>query len=261
MSYGTFAEFYDVLTDNVGYKKRAKVINSLIEKYSSPKDEKPILLDLACGTGSLSFEFEDFGFDVIGTDLSEDMLSVAMEKKLELDSSAIFLRQDMRELNMFGTIDVAICALDSLNHLTEFSDLEKVFDRVSLFLNKDALFIFDVNTIYKHKEILSDNTFVYDCDEVYLVWQNSTCDEDGKIEINLDFFIPEEQSEDEEDTAYFRESESFFERAYSHEAICELLSKNGFELLERLDGDSFEGISEKSQRALYVARLKKFRNG
>ena len=257
MSYGAFALFYDALTDNVCYHKRAEFINSQIKKYGAKQDG--ILLDLACGTGSLSFEMEKLGFDVVGVDLSEDMLSVAMEKKAELNSSALFLRQDMRELDMFGTIDVCLCALDSLNHLSSLDDIKKVFDRVSLFLNQDALFIFDMNTIYKHREILSDKSFVYDLDEIFCVWQNSPCDRDNdnQLEISLDFFIPDEDEED----VYFRESESFFERAYEVSTIKGLLEENGFELMAIYDGDSFSPFCEASQRAMFVARLKTFKNG
>lgn len=252
MSYGTFADYYDVLTENIDYNKRAKYFNKLIEKFGGNKSG--LLLDLACGTGSLTTEFAKMGYDVIGVDGSEEMLSVAIEKKYENNIDVLFLCQDMRNLNLFGTIDISICALDSVNHITNIEDLEKIFDKVSLFSNKDALFIFDANTIYKHRNILSEKTFVYDCEDIYCVWQNSKCNDENKIEINLDFF---EKDED----IYYRNEENFFERAYSIDQLSEILKKTGFEILAIYGDDTENGPKDDTQRLIFVTKLEKFRNG
>ncbi|MEG1994445.1 MAG: class I SAM-dependent methyltransferase [Oscillospiraceae bacterium] len=252
MSYGTFASYYDVLTENIDYHKRAEYFDKLIEKFGGNRNG--ILLDLACGTGSLTTEFVKLGYDVIGVDGSEEMLSVAIEKKYENNIDVLFLCQDMRNLDLFGTIDVSICALDSVNHITDLGDLEKIFDKISLFSNEHALFIFDANTIYKHKEILSDKTFVYDCEDVYCVWQNSSCGDNNEIEINLDFFEKEED-------CYYRSEESFFERAYSVSELTDVLTKTGFEVLAIYGDDTEDEPKEDTQRLVFVAKLSELRNG
>ena len=247
MSYGSFAYFYDKLTENIDYKKRAGYFQSIIEKY---KPHGNILLDLACGTGSLSMELYRYGYDIIGVDGSEEMLSIAMDKKYENEYDIQFLLQNMEDLDMFGTIDIAICALDSLNHVTNIDILQKIFDKVSLFSNKDGIFIFDVNTIYKHKEILASKTFVYDCEDVYCVWQNSECSEDYVIDINLDFF------ENEEDV-YYRSEESFSERAYTEKQLTDIANKAGYDIVEIYADDTIEKPKDDTQRLVFVAKQMK----
>ena len=128
--YRSFSYFYDMLTENISYKQRAEYFDMLIKKHGGKKN---LLLDLACGTGSLSEEMSRLGYDVIGVDGSEEMLNSAIEKKLESGLNIQYLCQDMTKLDMFGTIDVTICALDSLNHLPDFGAIEKTVQRVSLF--------------------------------------------------------------------------------------------------------------------------------
>lgn len=154
--YSRFAEYYDVLTKNICYKERAAYFNTLIERFGGKSGG--ILLDLACGTGSLSEEFTKLGYDVIGVDNSQEMLSVALEKKLDSDLPIQYLHQNMTKLDMFGTIDITICALDSLNHLPNLDAVKATAERVSLFTNPGGLFIFDVNTPYKHEKVLANNT-------------------------------------------------------------------------------------------------------
>ena len=132
-SYSRFADYYDALTRNVDYKKRASYFHQILSGQNLPGN---ILLDLACGTGSLSVEFSRLGYDVIGVDASEDMLSQALQKKSELNLDIIFLCQTMQELDLYGTVDGAVCALDSLNHITNPTGLQKALDRVSLFCTR-----------------------------------------------------------------------------------------------------------------------------
>ncbi|MDE6708046.1 MAG: class I SAM-dependent methyltransferase, partial [Oscillospiraceae bacterium] len=149
MSYTNFAEFYDNLTKNVNYAKRAERLHYLIQKYIQTDTDGTLLLDLACGSGSLSEELAKLGYDVIGVDNSPAMLNQAMQKKFASNLQIQYLCQDMRELDMFGTIDITVCMLDSLNHLDSLEDIQKVFQKVSLFAQPKGLFIFDMNTLYK----------------------------------------------------------------------------------------------------------------
>lgn len=240
MSYEVFAEYYDELMQNVGYRERAEYIDRLIKQY---KPDANLLVDLACGTGSMTVEFAEMGYDVIGTDISEDMLSKAREKS---DGSILYLCQSMQELDMYGTIDAFVCTLDSLNHIESRDELCRAFNRVSLFLEPDGVFVFDMNTPYKHEKVLGNNTFVYECDELYCVWQNYYFG-DGRVDISLDFF------EEREDGSYYRYCEDFYELAYSYADTEEMLRGAGLKILAAYDDMTLEPPTEKSERIVFVA--------
>ncbi len=242
--YGGFAWYYDRLTQNVQYPVRAAYFDGLIRKWVKRPVE--LLLDLACGTGSLSLELSKLGYDVIGVDGSNEMLSVAMDKNYEAQAGILFLCQDMDQLDLYGTVDVTVCALDSLNHITDPALVQKVFDRVSLFTAPGGIFIFDLNTPYKHRNILSNETYVYDYDDLYCVWQNS-CQDGETVEISLDIFAQEDGE------GYQRYSEAFSERAYDHETVCRFLQNSGLELLAVYGDDTLNPPGEETQRVIYVA--------
>jgi hypothetical protein len=180
------------------------------------------------------------------------MLMVANEKKYEENSSAMFLCQKGEELDLYGTIDCAVSSLDTINHIDSIEKIEKTFSLISLFMNMGGIFIFDMNTPYKHKEILGDNTFVYDMDDVYCVWQNSFDNIEQKTAIDLDFFI-----KNEDDEFYERYSESFCEYAYNPETILEILNKCGFELINTYDDYGNNPVNAETQRMVIVARKNK----
>lgn len=241
--YNEFAYSYDALMTDVDYKKRTDYICSLFETF----DRMPtLMLDLACGTGEFSNRFANMGVSVIGVDISYDMLSIAREKSAEQGNDILYLCQDAAELDLYGTVDGVICCLDSLNHITDYEQFCNAIARVSLFLEKDRLFIFDLNTIYKHRCVLGNNTFVIDTDDVYCVWQN---DFDGKdtVEINLDFFVPDGQ-------AYYRTSESFCERAYNDTQIENALQKAGLKIEAVYEELTKNAPNDTTQRVVYVTR-------
>lgn len=242
-SYNDFASVYDLMTRNIDYHKRASYFDSIIQQYSK---KRGILLDLACGTGSLSEEFASLGYDVIGVDSSEDMLNQAMEKKYHSKNNIIYLCQKMQELDLYGTVDVTVCALDSINHITDAKILQDSFERVSLFTNPGGLFLFDANTPYKHQKILADHSFIYDYDDVYLAWQNETSGD--LTSIYIDIFTQNS------DGTYMRSEESFQERAYYSEDLKRMLQIAGMKLLAIYDEDSFRPPTETSQRLIYVAQ-------
>ena len=246
MSYSDFAAVYDALTENVEYEKRADYFCSLLNGNGV---NGGLLLDLACGTGTLSLLMAKKGFSVIGVDLSEDMLAIAQNKKYDsCDSETLFLCQDMRKLDLYGTVDCCICSLDSLNHLTGYGDLFKTFSGVSAFMNDGGIFIFDMNTPYKHKNILSEKCFVYELDGVMCVWQNEKVTDDLSVEITLDFFA------EEEDGLYSRSTERFAERAYEFETVKTLLEKADFELVANYDDLTTDSPRPDSDRTVYIAR-------
>ena len=245
--YSAFAYFYDRLTENISYKARAEYFDRLISLHGG---KKGILLDLACGTGSLSEEMARLGYDVIGTDASEEMLSCAMDKKFESGLPIQYLCQDMTKLDMFGTIDVTLCVLDSLNHLGSLDDIRKTFDRVSLFCEPGGLFIFDVNTPYKHRNILGNNTFVYDLEDVYCVWQNSFNDSspDCRVDISLDIF------EKNESGLFTRYTDELSEIAFPREIIEQALADSGMTLEAVYDFDSLEPPRNDSEKLVFAAK-------
>lgn len=245
MSYGAFARYYDELTADVDYPLRAKNIDGYVKKYGGRVCGS--LVDLACGTGSLSIELARLGYQVTGVDLSYEMLSMALEKKLDCGVPVQFVHQDMRELKLFGNIDVAVCMLDSLNHLSSAEEITRVFERVSQFLAPSSLFVFDVNTEYKHRYILGDNAYVFETPSVFCAWQNNFYPEKCEVHIRLDFF-------EKADKLYRRYSESFSEFAYSGALIADMLENTGFEILETVDFDTGKIPDEEAQKVIYITR-------
>lgn len=245
--YHSFSYFYDKLTSNISYKQRAEYFDMLIKKHNGNKN---ILLDLACGTGSLSEEFSRMGYDVIGVDASEEMLNEALDKKFDSGLNIQYLCQDMTKLDMFGTIDVIICALDSINHLNSVSAIQATFNKVSLFCEPNGLFIFDVNMPYKHEHVLADNTFIYDLDDVFCVWQNSynPQNENYRVDISLDIFGKDENG------LYQRYYDELSEIAIERSVVEEMLISAGFSIEAIYDFDTLNPPLEKSEKLVFVAR-------
>lgn len=247
--YNIFSQFYDNLTFNVDYQKRAEYIQSV---FSLLDHDMGLTLDLACGTGSLTVELKRRGADVYGIDGSRDMLSVAMDKAYDAGLDILFLCQQMQAIDLYGTIDTCVCTLDSLNHIIEKDSLQAVFDRVALFMNPGGCFLFDVNTVYKHKHVLADNTFVYDTGDVYCVWQNSL-KENNIVSIELDIF-------ERQGAAYRRHTERFTERAYEIDELSAMLRRAGFEVVGIYNDLTTEPLSEDADRAVFVARIVEVKN-
>ena len=243
MSYRALAPQYDAFTRNVEYGKRASYFHQLLGRY---KEHCSLVVDLGCGTGSLSVELARRGYDVIGVDNSPEMLMAAYNKRMESGADITYLCQEMTDLDLFGAVDVVVSALDSLNHLTRYEDFCAAIASAAFFLHPDGLMVFDLNTCYKHQVSLANNTFVYDLDDIYCVWQNTT-DEEGLTQMELDIFL------EGEDGLYERRDASFAERAYTHEQVVEALEKAGMKLAAVYHEDSFDPPRSDSQRLIYVA--------
>ncbi len=253
MDYMEFAAFYDQLTENVDYRKRAARLHALARQYLHTETDGTLLTDLACGSGGFSEALARLGYDVIGVDNSPAMLSKAMEKKLQSGLPIQYLCQDMRELDMFGTIDVTVCMLDSLNHLPSLADVEQVFRRVSLFAQPGGVFLFDMNTLYKHREILGDRVFLYDLEDVFCAWENRLQADRATVEMQLTFFSREGEQ-------YVRSDESIRETAYPVTEIEAALQRAGLTVLGEFDADkgldtpeTLFPVSETTERILFAA--------
>lgn len=240
--YIDFARFYDRLMTDCDYDARCDYLLSVFDRFGGkPK----LMLDLACGTGNFTYHMVNRGIDVIGVDMSPEMLNIAQEKAESYGSKPLFLCQRADELDLYGTVDSCICMLDSINHIVDYDELCRSFGKVSLFTEKGGLFIFDVNTEYKHAEILGNNTFVTDDGDLYTVWSN---ERDGNnVNITLDFFLKNGNS-------YTRFSEEFTERAYSDEEIISALKGAGFEISAIFGDMSFSPPKDNEQRKIFVAR-------
>jgi len=248
MSYlDSFASVYDSFTDNVSYTKRTDYINSLLNKN---KVSNGILLDLGCGTGSFSVEFSKLGYNVIGVDISPDMLLRARDNAEKAQQDILFLCQDMTELDLYGTVDCAICCLDTLNHLEDYSALRRTIEKVALFMRPGGVFVFDLNTLYKHKKVLSGHNYVYENEDTYLVWQNSECSE-GSINLFIDVFTKDSNG------AYKKQSEQFSETAFPLRLIRKTLKEAGFDKIKCYDDMTMKHRLPNSERVYFSAVKRK----
>lgn len=239
--YGDFSAFYDRLMTDVDYSAYAEYLLTLFERHGT---RPRTVLDIACGSGALSAEFYRRGVDPIGVDGSEEMLARAMEKVPE----ALWLCQDMRELDLYGTSDAAVCTLDSLNHLCRTADVRRVFERARLFVEPGALFIFDVNTPYKHREVLADRSFVFEENGVFCTWRTEYAPREQRVTMILDFF------EEGEDGRYERYVDIVRERAYSERTLRRLLAETGWETVAVYGDMTDEPPTDTCERMIFVAR-------
>ncbi len=242
--YADFAAFYDALTGDVDYAAWAEYLLAVFDRHGGNTAQ---LLDLACGSGSLALELVARGVDVIGVDGSQDMLAIAREKAEDAGAAVMYLCQDMRELDLYGTVDGAVCMLDSLSHIGETDELAEILRRLGLFIAPDGLLVFDVNTPYKHREVLGDNAFVFEEEEFLCVWRNRYHAARHEVSMQLDFFL-------EENGVYRRYTDEVKERAYAMSTWKKLLAQAGFDLLAVYGERAFVPPTADAERWVFVAR-------
>lgn len=238
--YGTLSEFYDRLMGRVDYEARCDYLLQVMAHHGLTPNS---LIDLGCGTGRMTRLLAAKGVDMIGVDLSPEMLSTAMSET-PADSGILWVCQDLRELDLYGTSSGGVSTYDCLNHLTGEGDLQRFFARVYYFLDPDGLLVFDLNTPYKHTQVLGNNTFVYDTKEVYCVWQNQT--EGYTTHMTLDLFVPQKEG-------YDRLGDHICERAYTTDEV-EKAARGKFTLLAVYDDMTLDSPKEDSHRLIYVMK-------
>ena len=252
--YTAIARIYDKLNADISYSDWADFVERCFDKYLRSRPE--LVLDLACGPGSMTYELAKRGYDMIGVDGSEDMLSVAYERSE--GKGILYLLQDMRSFELYGTVGAALCCLDSLNYLLDEEDLKKTFAGVHNYLDPDGLFLFDMNTPYKFENIYSDNAYVledemtYD-DESFAVfcgWQNQYDKDSGICDFYLSVF------EEDEEGKYTRSDEHQRERCYSLDTVKNLLAETGFEFAGCFSDYEFSPESDNCER-WYIAAIAK----
>lgn len=257
-SYQDFAYVYDELMDTTPYGEWCDFLVEKIEKYgvSQPcrdaedalDSERNLVLDLGCGTGTLTELLYQKGYDCIGVDNSESMLDIAMEKRSESGSEILYLLQDMRELELYSTVGTVVSVCDSVNYILEEDELLQVFSLVNNYLYPGGIFIFDFNTDYKYREVIGDTTIAENREDCSFIWENYYDPEEELNEYNLTIFVHEEGD------TFRRFTETHFQRGYTVETMSELVKKAGLELVEVLDADTHTPPTATTERVHIIAR-------
>lgn len=280
--YSDFARVYDELMDNAPYKEWCENIAALIQEYGisrpvegdtfencgcQPVDgtekerlfqnsdaqallesERNLVLDLGCGTGTLTELLYQKGYDMIGVDNSPQMLEIAMEKRAESDSKILYLLQDMRELELYSTVGTVISVCDSLNYLLEEEELLQVFRLVDNYLYPGGLFLFDFNTVYKYSQVIGDAVIAENREDCSFIWENYYHKEEEINEYDLTVFVQEEGDR------FHRFTENHFQRGYTAETMCRLVEQAGMQIIRLLDADTLGNITDQSERVYVLAR-------
>ena len=249
-SYESFARVYDLFMDNIPYEEWCEYLTGLLKEY---KVEDGLVLELGCGTGSATRILADRGYDMIGVDNSMDMLEIAMEKKGEDEQDILYLLQDMREFELYGTVAAVVSICDSMNYITEEEDLKEVFRLVNNYLDPEGIFIFDMNTLYKYRELLGERTIAEDREDASFIWDNYFDEEDQINEYDLSLFIPEEH---DGEVLYRKYEETHFQKAYDLETVKRLIEEAGMEYVTAYDAFTHEPVRRDSERIYIIAREK-----
>ena len=238
-SYEGLAASYDALTTDVGYEKRADFLEKLFRRSRIPVK---VVLDLACGTGTMTWLLTGRGYELIGVDGSEEMLAAAMSKGGTVQGvPPIFLHQSMPQLDLYGTIRGAVSTFDTFNHIP---DLDTAIANAGFFMEKGGVFLFDMNTPYKHRNVLGDNAFTFEEEDAACVWRNHYDAANRRVEITVDIDYHETGE-------HFHEQ--FCEYTYDLDTIRTALEKHGFALESVCDGETFGPLTEDSQRYFFCA--------
>lgn len=243
-AYTSFAEVYDMFMDNVPYEEWSRYLTELLKEY---RIEEGVVCELGCGTGKMTRLLADAGYDMIGVDMSEDMLAIA---SMENPQQILYLCQDMRELELYGTVAAVVSVCDSMNYLLEEEDLLEVFQRVNEYLEPGGVFLFDLNTIYKYETLLGETTISENRPEGSFIWENYYDAEEQINEYDLTLFIQEKEN------LYRKFEETHYQRGYSMEKIRTLLEEAGMEFVTAYDACTKNPPREDSERIYIVAREK-----
>ena len=251
--YSSLAGVYDALNYGCDYDALAKYVANEIRE--NEKGKTALLLDLACGTGKLTLLLRDLGFDMTGVDLSENMLSVAREECYKRGiSDVLWLCQDMREFELYGTVDACVCSLDSINYLTKISDVKKCLSTVYNYLIPDGVFVFDINTPHRFKNIYGNNDYILEQDGALCAWQNEYNEKNGICHFYLSVFS------ENEDGTYTRQDEVQREKCYTRRQIEKALSDTGFEIIGVYGDLNHTPATENDEKWYFTVRCKKDEN-
>lgn len=244
-AYTSFASLYDIFMEDTPYDEWLEFLLEKFDKYQVPKE---LILDLGCGTGTMTEKLAKAGYDMIGVDMSEEMLQAANIKKNLSGSQILYLCQDMREFELYGTVRAVVSLCDSINYIVEPSDLLKVFKLVNNYLDPGGIFIFDFNTDYKYREVIGDTTIAENREQGSFIWENYYYEKECINEYDLTIF------EKSLDGRYDRHTETHFQKGYTVEEMKYIVEEAGMELLEIIDADTKEAVTDTSERVYIIAR-------
>ena len=263
--YTGFAEVYDMFMDNVPYDKWAKYLQKLLKENGA---KEGIVCELGCGTGKMTRRLRDMGYDMIGIDISQDMLQIAMEqetilKKAETQNDTksdkkknyeiLYLNQDMREFELYGTVAAVVSVCDSMNYITEKEDLLQTFKLVRNYLDPGGVFIFDMNTPYYYRKKLGEQTICENRDEGSFIWENYY-DSDTKInEFDMTIYI-RRNADDAGHELYERFEETHFQRAYSIAEVKALLKRAGLKDIKVYKAFTKDTPDTVTERVYFLAK-------
>lgn len=257
-AYQDFASVYDEFMDETPYEEWSERIDKLIKKHGVSKperdagdllaSEKNLVVDLGCGTGTLTELLYEKGYDMIGVDISEAMLNIAMEKREKSGAQILYLLQDMCELELYSTVGTVVSVCDSINYLLEEGELLETFSLVNNYLYPGGIFIFDFNTDYKYREVIGDTTIAENRENCSFIWENYYEEETSLNQYDITIFVQEEGE------LFRRFTETHLQRGYTPEQIKTLIEQAGMSIVEMLDADTNGCVNEQSERILVVAR-------
>lgn len=243
--YGEFAYVYDEFMDNIPYEQWHDYLHKLLIKYGV---EKGIVTELACGTGTMTKLLADDGYDMIGIDISYEMLDVARQKYT--DDNILFLNQDMRELDLYGTAAAMVCVCDGMNYITDEKELLKVFEKIKIFLDYNGVFIFDMKTRHFYNDILGSRTIAENREDASFIWENEFHKDTGINEYLLTIY----SLIDDENDLFERSEEIHHQRAYDIKLVNDCLEKAGLTCLEVYDAFTENAAKDDSERIYFVAQ-------
>ena len=247
-AYSVLASCYDALMEDVDYPAWADFYETQFARYA---DTRPsMVLDLGCGTGILTNLLAGRGYDMIGIDLSSEMLSRAQAAAAAEHKNVLYLEQDMRAFDLYGTVDAVVCSLDGINYLTKKEDVARCFARVHTFLNDGGLFLFDVNTPWKFEHIFGDESYILEDETTFLGWQNQYNKKTGLCRFYLTFFCETASG------LWERFEEIQTERAYSDRVLRGLLEQAGFEVLDTVSDFNGTPAGKEDERHYFICKKK-----
>ncbi len=272
-AYTDFAQVYDEFMDETPYEEWCAFLVGMLGRYGLKevadedsrllddtyvisdgpneqhlRQERNTILDLGCGTGTLTQLLARKGYDMIGVDNAQEMLQIAMEKRDESGLDILYLLQDMREFELYGTVGAVVSVCDSINYLLEEEEVLRTFKLVHTYLYPGGVFIFDFNTVYKYSQIIGDATIAENREDCSFIWENYYHEAEEINEYDLTIFVRSKEA------LFQRFQETHYQRGYRLEQMCRLVEQAGLKIVETLDADTREAAGQESERVYIVAK-------
>ncbi len=245
MQFAVLAQYYDRL-NGADYAEYADYVRRVFEKYGTGNES--LLLDLGCGTGALTLKLAEMGYDMIGADISPEMLMIASERAYDAEKSILFLNQDMRSFELYGTVDGIVCALDGINYLQSRRDVLDCFKLVRNYLNPGALFMFDVNSEYRFKEVFAKRDFFLEDGGVYMGWRSRFDEKSGECDFLLTIF------EKDGDGRYIKREEEQTEKLWTDAELTDIINESGLELIHVFSDFDMKEATDTDEKRFYVVK-------